>query len=313
MRKQRLFRARTAYNPAKAPPKRALLPVHLKFTEMSFEHVVAPNPFDEERLADLWPSSKKNKRPLYRLHDFVVLGAAKLAKGDLETASLLHLLVDKRKKAVVVVGLASPFHKDDSDAEDSPTLREEAAEVHLWGKYDIRRLDFTASGLVLHTRLGQYILESWSTTPSLPRALRKSHRRAVGPDGRKGFTGPESRSLVGRVSFDETLLQRVRRLLNVFTYARSRSIRGNYVEEGDEREEVEAEKVAKQIRYELVRLQETPREARDMAWQRSLPFEWRVSVEDLQLQETEEVLLFRKLLDIPLCVCSTLASCARSF
>ncbi|BGP23516.1 DNA (cytosine-5-)-methyltransferase [Rhodotorula toruloides] len=277
--KQRLFRARTAYNPRSAPPPKP------------------PNPFDEDRLADLWPSNKKVKRPLFRLDGFVAVSAAKLMKGQVKAISFLPLLVGKGAKDVVVVGLASPLQGEQSEAEDIPTPQEDTAEVHLWGKYDIVRLDFTVSGLVLHTRLGQYLL---GDTPIPPRVLGPRKRRFVEPKSAR--SSAPTWSLVGKVPFDATTLERMRRLLNVFAYARSRTIRGGYVEEGDEREEDFARRFGDEVRDELERLKEPLREETELDWQRSLPFAWRLSAENLELRPEEVILLFRKLPDIPFIV-----------
>ncbi|GAA6051059.1 hypothetical protein NBRC10513_000933 [Rhodotorula toruloides] len=278
--KQRLFRTRTAYNPRRAPPPKP------------------PNPFDEERLAAVWPSSKKVKRPLYRLHNFAVVASASLQKGVIKPCSTVNLL--KHMRSVVIVGMASPFEPasagGDSDREDGPPPPEKSAEVHLWGRYDVRRLDFAASGLVLHTRLGQFVLGEWWTTPTTPQPRRQ---RLWGPaDGPKAAIS-RAQSLVGKVPFGEQDVARLRRLINIFAFARSHSIRGSYVEEDDEREEKLARRVGDQVRDELARLKESMRKEKDLDWQQTLPLSWRLPVQSLELLQNEEVFFFRKLPDIP--------------
>ncbi|KAJ8296064.1 DNA (cytosine-5)-methyltransferase 1 [Rhodotorula toruloides] len=278
--KQRLFRARTAYNPGRAPPPKP------------------PNLFDEERLAALWPSKKKVKRPLYRLDNFAVVASASLQKRAIKPCSTINLL--KHMKSVVIVGMASPFEPasrgGESDREDGPWPRETSAEVHLSGRYDVRRLDFTASGLVLHTRLGQFVLQEWWTTPS---ASRPRRRRLWGPsDGPKAAMS-RAQSLVGKVPFGEQDVARLRRLINVFAFARSRSIRGGFVEQDDEREEKLARRVGDQVRDDLARWKESAVKEKDLDWQQNLPFAWRLPVQSLELLQNEEVFLFRKLPDIP--------------
>ncbi|BGP30827.1 hypothetical protein JCM10296v2_002584 [Rhodotorula toruloides] len=276
--KQRLFRTRTAYDPRRAPPSKP------------------PNPLDEERLAALWPSKKKVKRPLYRLDNFAVVASASLQKGVIKPYSTVNLL--KHVRSVVIVGMASPFDPasrgGESDREDGPSPRETSAEVHLWGRYDVRRLDFTASGLVLHTRLGQFVLGEWWTPPPAPRSRR---RRLWGPSDGPRAAMSRAQSLVGKVPFGEQDVARLRRLVNVFAFARSRSIRGNYVEQDDEREENLARRVGDQVRDELARLKESM--LKDLDWQRTVPFAWRLPVQSLELLQNEEVFLFRKLPDIP--------------
>lgn len=111
-----------------------------------------------------------------------------------------------------------------------------------------------------------------------------------------------AQSLVGKVPFGEQDVARLRRLINVFAFARSRSIRGDYVEQDDEREENLARRVGDQVRDELARLKESIVKEKDLDWQQTLPFAWRLPVQSLELLQNEAVFLFRKLPDIPLCV-----------
>lgn len=270
--------------------------------------VKEPNPYDEERLAELFPDRRVLKNPdksegsirrEYALDQYYVHKS-----GDpTHLVPLYRLLDDKTVPSLVVVGLATPLvHSDDPDADPrdrrAPDADVEACEVHLVARWDLRSrpLKFAVEGgPTLASNLADYrLLRPASRSPQPQRRLRR-----VQPRKGRRLGSPNPFSLPSQ-SY-EPYVATLKRLFNLYVLARTHSLRGNYVEPSSDVDlegHAEVVKVADEVR----RLVELKACTRDSAWQSGIPVAWRSPAKELKLRNhVEEVLLFLSLPDIPLC------------
>lgn len=185
----------------------------------------------------------------------------------------------------VVVGLASPL-PDDDDAHGeesmcrSTSLPDSASrkdpsdttelEVYLPG-YEVRTTRLTSFGITLET------------------ASRRFH-----------FLTPATQvfesAVTAAIPYEPSVV-RARRLLNLYTFARSHAIRGDFLHpSADEEARAEAvEEMAKQV----VKALKVVSGATD--WQKTLPFDWRLAPEEVRFHDAKDKqALFRLLPNIPL-------------
>ena len=282
--------------------------------------VVRPqNPFDEERLAEHFPEAVELVDPdkaetvprrTYRLDKFWVH-----ERDDPSTLVPLDRLLRFDGQAlpdVVIVGLARPHasldaprHAESRHRADRPGVVE-AREVRLVARWDVRSLSFAVNGGPrLVSRLADYYL----VTPRQP-AVRKG-KRQVAPLPRRGSRRSPP-PLFDLLESYEPHVRLFRRLLNLYVFARTHSIRGNYVPEGgldeDEDEDNERREASKVVDDILCRIEAGAQEG-DLAWQDELPAFWRWRERDdareqPKLDSSHKLLVFRALPDLPLYVFS---------
>ncbi|GAA5909907.1 hypothetical protein JCM6882_002047 [Rhodosporidiobolus microsporus] len=221
----------------------------------------APRPFDpfsEDNLLQHFDIDM-HKRPTFRLNNF------RLHITGTDEPFALDALTDPNHLAsfldLILVGDATPgdMAEDEEAADDLGGDGESAVRrVNLFTKYDRIKLDFHAGGPLLKTKLAYY--------------------RLVWPDVRY-----------------KPLVDDYRRLLNIFTFARSCCHRGDYAAEPSEIVEL-----GDTIRKDIACLRGPLGEDDTMDWQRSLPSFWRVDADDLTLRdEAETRLIFNALPNIP--------------
>ncbi|GAA5835869.1 hypothetical protein JCM9279_002126 [Rhodotorula babjevae] len=272
------------------------------------------NPFDEERLAEHFPETSKfidpdkvetAPRRTYLLDKFWVH-----KRVDPTALVPLERLLRSDGQAlpdVIIVGLARP-HDPLDDLQHAESRRRvdradvvEAREVRLVARWDVRTLSFSVDG---GPRLVSKLADYYLATPRQPIIRKGKHR--VAPLPRRGRrTSPPP--LFDLEKSYEPHVRLFRRLLNLYVFARTHSIRGSYILEGgldeDEDEDDERREASKVVGNILSRIKAEAR-ARDLAWQDELPAFWREPIGALELHDpahdpVHDLLVFRSLPDLP--------------